>query len=98
MPNAKIVEGYQTMVITTRDGAFHSGTLVSEDDEKVVLAQVAGGEVSVAAGEIKERVVSSVSTMPPVGTIFSVQEIADLVAYLRSLKVAGKETATGQKD
>ena len=90
VPNAKIVEGFQTMVITTRDGKFQAGTLVSEDDKKVVLAQMAGGEVSVPVAEIKERVLSPVSTMPPVGAIFSVQEVADLVAYLKSLKAAGK--------
>ncbi len=90
VPNKKIVEGFQTMVITTRDGKFQAGTLVSEDDEKVVLALMAGGEISVPVAEIKERVLSPVSTMPPVGAIFSVQEIADLVAYLKSLKESRK--------
>ncbi len=90
LPNAKIVDGYQTMVITTRDGKFQAGTLVSDDGKEVVLAQMAGGEVSVPVAEIKERVLSPVSTMPPVGAIFSVQEIADLVAYLKSLRMAGK--------
>ncbi len=90
VPNAKIVDGYQTMVITTKDGKFQAGTLVSEDDKNVVLARMTGGEVSVPVAEIKERVLSPVSTMPPVGAIFSVQQIADLVAYLKSLKEAGK--------
>jgi hypothetical protein len=35
--------------------------------------------------QIAERLLSSVSTMPPVGTVFKVEEIADLVAYLKSL-------------
>lgn len=90
VPNAKIVDGFQTMVVTLQDGKFHSGTLVSEDKDKVVLAQMAGGEVSVPVVDIKERVLSPVSTMPPVGAIFSVQEIADLVAYLQSLKEGEK--------
>ncbi len=90
VPNAKIVEGYQTMVITTRDGKFQAGTLVSEDEKNIVLAQMTGGEIRVPVVDIKERVLSPISTMPPVGAIFSVQEIADLVAYLSSLKMAGK--------
>ena len=91
VPNAKIVDGFQTMVITTQDGKFQAGTLVSEDADKIVLARMTGGEVSVSVADIKERVLSPVSTMPPVGAIFSVQEIADLVAYLKSLKMPGRE-------
>jgi putative heme-binding domain-containing protein len=85
VPNAVVVEGYQTMVITTKDGQFHAGTLVSESKKEIVLAQLAGGEVSIPADQVAERVSSAVSTMPPVGTVFTVEEIADLVAYLASL-------------
>lgn len=85
-PSTKIAEGFQSIIITTRDGKFHSGTLTKEDEKSVVLALMSGGEVIVPVADIKERVSSPISTMPPVGSIFSVQEIADLVAYLKSLQ------------
>ena len=87
-PSAKIIKGYETMAILTDSGRVVSGTLVSDNEKDVVIALPAGGTVTVAASEIEERLVSPISSMPPVGNAFAAQEIVDLVAYLASLRLA----------
>ena len=85
-PNATIVDGYQTFVLWLESGQLLSGIIVSEDQERVVIAPPSGGTVTVDAKSVQERIVSQVSTMPPVGDLFRPTEIADLVAYLLSNK------------
>lgn len=70
----------------TGDGHIVSGTLAADDGKTLVLAPPAGGTVEIAAADIEERIQSSVSSMPPVGETFTPQQIADLVAYLETLK------------
>ena len=89
-PSAQIVEGFQTVMLQTDDGWF-TGTLVAEDDERILISPPTGGQAFIAKDKIEERFVSSISSMPPVGQLFSAVEIGDLVAYLASLK---KSTST----
>jgi len=88
VPSAKIAKGYNTLLIVTDEGKIHSGIVVSENEKETVLALPAGGTVAIASDQIEERVDSSISSMPQMGTAFSAEEIADLVAYLASLKSA----------
>jgi putative heme-binding domain-containing protein len=87
-PSAKIAKGFETLVVSTEDGRLYSGTFVSDDGRTLVIAPPAGGKVEVAIDKIAERILSPVSSMPPMGNTFTPQQIADLVAYLESLKVA----------
>ena len=96
-PSAKIAEGFETLVVLTNSGQIVSGVFVSEDDKQVVLAPPAGGTVAIPVAEIEERIQSPVSSMPPMGRTFGPQEIADLVAYLVSLKAAGRPPLTQDK-
>ncbi|MEZ6153650.1 MAG: c-type cytochrome [Pirellulaceae bacterium] len=86
LPSAKIAQGFETLVVLTGDGHIVSGTLAADDGKTLVLAPPAGGTVEIAAADIEERIQSSVSSMPPVGETFTPQQIADLVAYLETLK------------
>jgi putative heme-binding domain-containing protein len=87
-PSAKIVKGFETLVIVTDDGKIFSGTFVADDGRTLVVAPAAGGKVEIAVDKIAERIASPVSSMPPMGKTFTPQQIADLVAYLESLKAA----------
>ena len=87
-PSAKIVKGYDTMVIITNDGKPLSGVFVSDDGEHVVLHPPTGGTVTVPVDEIDQRILSPISSMPPVGKLFSNQEASDLIEYLSTLKKA----------
>lgn len=89
-PSRKIAKGYETIVVETDDGRVVSGTFVAERDGNLVLAPPSGGEVSVGLNSIVERVVSGVSSMPPMGQTFTPPQVADLVAYLQTLKGDGK--------
>jgi len=89
-PSAQIVEGFQTVMLQTDDGWF-TGTLVAEDDERILISPPTGGQAFIAKDKVEDRFVSSISSMPPVGQLFSTVEIGDLVAYLASLK---KSTST----
>ncbi len=96
VPSAKIVKGYETILIVTDSGAIHSGTLVSDNSKEVVLGLPTGGSVTIAVDEIEERVASTISNMPPMAKVFTVQEIADLVAYLESLWAAPDRSEQSQ--
>jgi putative heme-binding domain-containing protein len=87
-PSAKIVKGFETLVVVADDARIFSGTFVSEDGRTLVIAPPAGGKVEIAIDKIAERVQSPISSMPPMGQTFSPEQIADLVAYLVSLKLA----------
>ena len=85
-PSKVIAEGYQTVAVETRDGELHSGLVIAESDKLVELALPLGGSIKIARKDIHERMDSAISSMPPVGELYSANEIADLVAYLSSLK------------
>ena len=85
-PSARIVKGFETLVIATDDGKLFSGTFVADDGRTLVVAPPAGGKVEIPVAKIAERIQSPVSSMPPMGNTFTPRQIADLVAYLESLK------------
>jgi quinoprotein glucose dehydrogenase len=93
-PSAKIAKGYETMVIITGTGRLVSGTLVEDDGNKIVVAPPAGGKITIAADDIEEKMLSPISSMPPMGNTFTAVEIADLVAYLKSLTKETREDGT----
>ena len=97
-PSRKIAKGYETIVVETHDGAIVSGTIVAERDGQLILALPTGGEVRIAIDRIADRVASSVSSMPPMGQAFTPGQIADIVAYLRSLTDESTSKRVGQKD
>lgn len=90
VPSAKIAKGFETLVVVTTEGAIVSGTFVSENETELVIAPPTGGKTVVAKKEIEERLTSPQSSMPPMGKVFSPEQIADLVAYLQSLRGVGK--------
>ncbi len=87
-PSRTIAKGYETVVAETDDGRIVSGTFVAERDGCLVLAPPAGGEVTVPLDSIADRATSSVSSMPPMGQAFTPTQIADLIAYLQTLRGA----------
>ena len=85
-PSKQIAEGFATTVVETADGDQIDGIKIGESDGRLTL-RLASGEIrTFTAKEIKRRSVSAISTMPPMGEILSLDEIRDLIAYLRSLK------------
>jgi putative heme-binding domain-containing protein len=90
-PAKKIKEGYATAMITTKDGATHTGFLAREDQREIVLRDNAGKMQTIPAAQVSKKEVIPVSLMPA-GLTHSLRrdELADLVKFLTEL---GKDGA-----
>lgn len=84
-PSAEIREGFETMLITTRDGRIATGFVVDKDNQVVVLRGADGQTVTLTHGQIEEMVPTRKSLMPE-GLLKDLtdQQVRDLFAYLRS--------------
>ena len=89
-PSAEIAKGYETMMVTTRKGDSISGVLVFDDGKDLALHPPSGGEVRIPVEEVRSRIVSPVSSMPPIGRLFSKAEVSDLLKYLTTLRIEKK--------
>ncbi|WP_166822823.1 PVC-type heme-binding CxxCH protein [Thalassoroseus pseudoceratinae] len=86
-PSASIVRDYDSYRIATSDGQVYAGLIVRETDAELVIQQQAGDPVTIARDDIEILSPSDVSIMPKgLEENLSGQQLADLVAYLRSLQ------------
>ncbi len=90
LPNAKIKEGYHSLIVTTKDGTEYTGTLARETPQEIVLRNAAGAEQAIAKADVAKREQGTLSLMPgglldPVGE----QEQLDLFAFLSRLGKPG---------
>jgi putative heme-binding domain-containing protein len=86
-PSASFVRGYEPYVVNTKKGQQFAGVIRRETAEAIVLATGAASEARVLRSDIEEMEPGKVSIMPEgLDTQLSRQELADLIAYLISLK------------
>jgi len=85
-PSAKIAEGYEMVILTTKDGKSVAGTLIGDKDGKLTIAPPAGNPVTVDAANVASRTSQKISAMPPMGAILKPMELRDVIEYLASLK------------
>ncbi|MEM7374124.1 MAG: PVC-type heme-binding CxxCH protein [Bacteroidota bacterium] len=85
-PNTDIKQGYETVVVTKKDGTVIGGTLDRKTESGALIRDAIGNLVTVANSEIENMEVSSVSMMPP-GLVSSLRydELVDLMTYLTNL-------------
>ena len=74
------------MRAVTKDGKVITGRRLNEDTYTVQLIDSQERLVSLAKADLKEYAVIKTSPMPSYRDKLSAQELADLVAYLLSLK------------
>ena len=74
------------LVLSLKCGESLSGSIVSENLESIAIHPPSGGKVEVPGDQVDSRITSPVSSMPPIGELFSKTEISDLLEYLVSLK------------
>jgi quinoprotein glucose dehydrogenase len=84
-PNAKIAQGFETVIATLTDGSTHAGILKSETEDEIALMPATGTLEKLKKTLVKTRE-SGPSGMPPVGALLSSREVRDLVEYLSSLR------------
>jgi putative membrane-bound dehydrogenase-like protein len=86
-PSAGIAPEYVPYVLETQAGKVYAGFLHDQNDERVVLKTIEGGDVQIARSQIVEMVKQEKSLMPElVLQSVTAQDAADLLAYLSSLQ------------
>ena len=87
LPNEQLESGYYRHDVTLKDGTFVSGFLASENKGQLVLRQIGSDDRAIPKNQITSHVISK-RTLMPEGLIdgFADQQVADLFAYLLTLK------------
>jgi putative heme-binding domain-containing protein len=86
-PSLSFVRSYEPVVAQTVDGQTINGVIRDETEEGYLLATGPNQEVRIAREDVEEIQPSNVSIMPAgLDKQLSVQELADLVAFLKSAK------------
>jgi len=86
-PSASIVEGFAAQVISTQSGKGYSGVVLEETGKHVTVAMLGGETSRIERSDIVSRETLPVSAMPPgFGALMTRQQLADLTAWLMSLK------------
>jgi putative membrane-bound dehydrogenase-like protein len=86
-PSASFVRSYEPVKVEMKDGRTYSGILKKDAPDEVVLTINATDEVRLSRTEIDEVTPGTVSIMPAgLDQQLTPQELADLVAFLKSLK------------
>jgi putative heme-binding domain-containing protein len=86
-PSASFVRGFEPYVVTTKKGQTISGVIRRETAEALVLATGPATEARVLRADVEEIEPGKVSVMPEgLDTQLTRQELADLLAYLMTLK------------
>jgi putative heme-binding domain-containing protein len=86
-PGKKIAQGFDTWAIAMDDGKIYTGFIVLESAETVTLRDATGISHELIQDQIEDRVKQEISMMPQgiVGNL-SPEQLADLLAYLESLR------------
>ena len=85
-PNKQIAEGFESVLVTTRDGTVFAGTVKSEDAKTIHLLSPEDGDVTLEKDQITSRQ-RGLSSMPEgMDKLLSNQDIRNLMEYLSTLK------------
>ena len=88
-PSARLANGYQPVLLATRDGKVVAGLIRDETDAHINLVDSETKVFRVLKSEIEERKVGDFSIMPAnLADSLTVVEFADLISYLQTLKQA----------
>ena len=85
-PSAVITEGFNQMSVVTDEGKVFSGVLLEESGLTLSLGQSNGQQVDIPKESIEERKASRVSSMPEMAENLTPQQVADLAAFLLSMR------------
>ncbi len=86
-PSRQILDGYKSTVVDTKDGESYTGFIREENAKELTLLDAAGVRHPIAKDQISKRSESNFSLMPEgLQTGLSLDNFADLIAYLDSLK------------
>lgn len=88
-PGKTVSQGFQTVMVTMKDGKVHMGFVTREEDGKLDVRDIGGVVTTLDVSEVAKREGQTVSMMPPgLAAGLTVEEFASLIDYLASLKEA----------
>lgn len=83
-PNLKIAEGWENLLVTTKDGSSYAGKLKKETDSELVIDSPEDGEVTVKKSDLKSRE-RALSAMPEeFRHVLTKHDLRNLVEFLAS--------------
>ncbi len=85
-PDAVITEGFQQLSVLMNDARVHSGILIEESGISLTLGLVNGNQIVLPKSSIEQRKSRPLSTMPSMASLLRPEQIADLAAYLLTLR------------
>jgi putative heme-binding domain-containing protein len=86
-PSKAIREGYQRVEVEMKNDETYEGMVKAETNDELTLRDANGNNRRVSKADIKDRRNSQLSLMPEgMVAVMTLQDFADLVAYLVSLK------------
>ncbi|MEX0979092.1 MAG: hypothetical protein WDZ48_09585, partial [Pirellulales bacterium] len=86
-PSASLARGFESFGVATKTGQVHTGLLSRETAAVIFLRTTDRAEIRIARDEIDQMVPNPTSIMPQgLDKTLSTAELADIVAYLESLK------------
>ena len=86
-PSAKLAQGFETYRFDILDGRTVQGFVVGERAEATVVREANGVQTELKRGDIDKRTMQKLSSMPEgLAANLTPEQLADLLAYLRSLK------------
>ena len=86
LPNKAIAPGFESVLVSLKNGVVYAGVLKSENDDVLVINSPEDGVVTVQKTDLQARD-KGLSPMPEgMGEILSRQDLRDLVEYLSGLK------------
>lgn len=87
-PSKVIASGYETIIILTRERKLITGIKKNEDELGFYLIDKSGKEIHVPIEIVKKFKTQKISTMPGnFKDLLATQDLADILAYLRTLKL-----------
>ena len=91
-PSKIIAQGYETIVVATKQGQVLTGVFKGETGDAVSLADAEGKKHTIAKKDIDEKSFSPVSIMPNgLNDGMTLQDFADLIAYLEARREEPKK-------
>lgn len=85
-PSRDIDSKYQSQTLLLESGQVLTGVILSQNEQRTVLADSKGEQIEVPTAEIEATSKRLVSLMPEMKTLLTPRQVRDLVAYLGSLK------------
>ena len=86
-PNAVVAQGFDTYAFTTKDKKTHVGFVTLESNDTISIRTAVGVAVDIPTAQIAKREKIEYSSMPPgLAAGLTPEQLADLLAYLQTLK------------